>query len=87
MQGKVVDMEALMNRNELTIAVGNAKLNARGDQLGPGGKILKKREEVVAPYYENNPKAVPKRTAETPLAPPNVNDTPEQTAVRTKGTK
>ena len=57
MQGKIIDMDKLMQRNELTPAVGNAKMNARGDKLGPGGKIIKTREEVVAEYYENNPKA------------------------------
>jgi hypothetical protein len=31
------------------------KVNARGDQLGRGGKIVKKREEIVAEYYEDNP--------------------------------
>jgi len=40
MQGKEVDMFKLIARNELTPAVGNAKVNARGDKLGPGGKII-----------------------------------------------
>jgi hypothetical protein len=39
-------------------AVGNAKMNARGDELGPGGKIVKKREETINAYYENNPNAI-----------------------------
>jgi len=47
MQGKEVDMHKLIMQNELTVAVGNAKVNARGDELGPGGKIIKKREEVL----------------------------------------
>lgn len=47
MQGKEVDMHKLMMQNELTPAVGNAKVNARGDELGPGGKIIRKREEVL----------------------------------------
>lgn len=47
MQGKEVDMNKLVNQNEMTVAVGNVKVNARGDQLGPGGKIIKKYEEVV----------------------------------------
>ena len=59
MQGKQVDMERLMSQNELMPAVGNVRVNARGDELGPGGKIIKKREEVVAEYYESNPKAMP----------------------------
>ena len=54
MQGKAIDMDLLRQRNELTPAVGNAKVNARGDELGPGGKIIKKREEVLRDYYEDN---------------------------------
>lgn len=63
MQGREVDMDKLMRQNELMPAVGNARVNARGDELGPGGKIVKKREEVLAEYYENNPKAVPEVVA------------------------
>lgn len=70
MKGKPVDIEALRSRNELSIAVGNVNVNARGDELGPGGKIAKKREEVVAPYYENNPNAIPKNVEIATLTPP-----------------
>lgn len=56
MQGKQIDMEKLMRQNELMPAIGNINVNARGDELGPGGKIIRKREDVVAEYYENNPK-------------------------------
>lgn len=58
MQGREVDMDKLMTQNELMPAVGNVRVNARGDELGPGGRIIKKREDIVAEYYENNPKAV-----------------------------
>jgi len=51
MQGKTIDMDLLRQRNELTPAVGNARVNARGDQLGPGGKIVKKREDLLKDYY------------------------------------
>ena len=54
MQGKAIDMDLLRQRNELTPAVGNVRVNARGDELGPGGKIIKKREEVLGQYYKNN---------------------------------
>ena len=47
MQGKEVDMGKLVMQNEMTMAVGNVKVNARGDELGPGGKIIRKREEIV----------------------------------------
>lgn len=52
MRGKLVDMDLLRKRNELTPAVGNAKVNARGDELGPGGQIIKKREDIVAEHYK-----------------------------------
>jgi hypothetical protein len=58
MQGKVVDIELLSQKNELTPAIGNIRVNARGDELGPGGKIVRKREEIMAEYYEHNPNAV-----------------------------
>jgi len=52
MRGKAVDMDLLMKKNELTPAVGNAKVNARGDRLGPGGQIVKKREDLIKEYYD-----------------------------------
>ena len=62
MQGKTVDMDMLRKRNEMTPAVGNAKVNARGDELGPGGQIVRKKEDVVKEYYENS-KGVPEESA------------------------
>tara|TARA_B110000211_G_scaffold174895_1_gene197638 strand:- start:68 stop:289 length:222 start_codon:yes stop_codon:yes gene_type:complete len=58
MRGKEVDMEKLNLRNEEVPAVGNAKVNARGDELGPGGAIVRTREEVLADYYKQNPRAI-----------------------------
>jgi hypothetical protein len=53
MNGKEVDMNKLININELTPAVGNMRVNARGDELGPGGQIIRKREEIIAAVPEN----------------------------------
>ena len=64
MQGKQVDMDLLRKKNELTPAVGNARVNARGDQLGPGGKIIKNRDEVIRDYYEEHPQAAPDEVAQ-----------------------
>lgn len=61
MQGKEIDMDALAAKNETMPAVGNARMNARGDELGPGGIIVKTREASVAEYYEDNPNAAPKQ--------------------------
>lgn len=69
MQGKQIDMDLLRKRNELTPAVGNAKVNARGDELGPGGKIIRKREDIVQEYYKNSKPVVQERvTSPQPVA-------------------
>jgi len=47
-RGIPVDMDRIRLANEQTIAVGNMKVNARGDQLGPGGKIVKTRQQIMA---------------------------------------
>ena len=79
MQGKQVDMDLLRKKNELTPAVGNARVNARGDELGPGGKIIKKREEVVKEYYNTRPV---EQEPERPLQ----DSTPAPVAEETKST-
>jgi len=59
MQGKEIDLEKLRKKNELTLAVGNVRVNARGDELGPGGRIVKKREDSVKEYYTDHSDSVP----------------------------
>jgi hypothetical protein len=81
MQGKVVDMEKLMRQNELMPAIGNMNVNARGDELGPGGKIIRRREDIVADYYEDNPNAKHMDVA------PVVEDAPVPAPVVTKSNK
>ena len=75
MQGRTIDMDKLRSQNELTPAVGNMKVNARGDEIGPGGKILRTREQIMSKYYENNPNATP--DADTPTT----QTQPKQTTV------
>jgi hypothetical protein len=65
MQGKQIDMDLLRKKNELTPAVGNARVNARGDELGPGGKIIRKKEDVIKDYYNTKSRPV---VEETPVA-------------------
>lgn len=60
MRGVQVDMSYYIARNEGAIAVGNGNMNARGDQIGAGGQIVRKREEIAAEYHRSNPKAVQK---------------------------
>ena len=47
-RGTAIDMDRLRLANETTIAVGNMKVNARGDQLGAGGKVIKTRQQIMA---------------------------------------
>lgn len=46
MRGDPIDMHALMSRHATTTAIGNARMNARGDILGQGGLVLKTQEQV-----------------------------------------
>ena len=52
MQGRVVDLDALAAKNETMPAVGNVRMNARGDELGPGGVIVRKREDIMNDHYQ-----------------------------------
>ena len=49
--GKTIDIDNLRLQNEKTIAVGNMKVNARGDQLGRGGEIITPRCQVMSQQY------------------------------------
>lgn len=50
-KGHELDMNLLIAKNENVLAVGNARLNARGDVVGLRGEILKSREDVAAEYH------------------------------------
>ena len=52
MQGRMVDIEKLRASNESVRAIGNMNVNARGDVLGPGGRIVKAKEQIMREYYE-----------------------------------
>jgi len=49
--GRVVDMDLLRQKNELTPAVGNVRVNARGDELGAGRQIVRSREDILKDFY------------------------------------
>lgn len=53
-KGVSIDMDQLRLANEKTIAIGNAKTNARGDLLGQGGKVIKSRAEIMKEYHRMN---------------------------------
>ena len=50
-RGKAVDMDKVRLANEQTIAIGNMKVNARGDKLGAGGQVVAGRNQVMDQAY------------------------------------
>ena len=52
MQGRMIDIEKLRAANESIPAVGNMKVNAKGDQLGAGGQVVTPKETIMRKYYE-----------------------------------
>lgn len=64
-QGKQIDIESLRVANEETIAVGNMKVNARGDKLGAGGRIKETRNQTQDSYNKlSTPVPIEINTAE-----------------------
>lgn len=53
-QGKNLNMEKLRLLNELTPAIGNMNVNARGDLISTNGKIIKTRNEVMKEKRSRN---------------------------------
>jgi hypothetical protein len=54
--GKQVDMGALRLKNEKTRAVGNMKVNARGDEINERGQVIRKKTEQVSNQYQRQTK-------------------------------
>ena len=51
-RGKEIDMEKLSLRNEKTPAVGNMKVNARGDEVNDYNEVIRTRNEQVHQQYQ-----------------------------------
>jgi glycine cleavage system H lipoate-binding protein len=49
--GKPVDMGALRLQNEKVRAVGNMKVNARGDEINDRNQVIRKKPEQVNSQY------------------------------------
>jgi len=50
--GKTVDMGALRLQNEKVRAVGNMRVNARGDEIDDNNNIIRKKSEQVKGQYQ-----------------------------------
>ena len=60
-QGKMVDMAAIILKNEKVRAVGNMNVNARGDQIDSEGNIIMTRDELMKKHYKVTEKEVPQK--------------------------
>ena len=64
-RGEQIDFDLLQSSNKETVALGNASMNANGDTIGPGGKVIRSVEDVPAAimadpsaaYNQANPKS------------------------------
>lgn len=52
--GKSIDIDALKTAQEENIAVGNMKVNGRGDKLSAGGKVHETRNQIQDNYHKLN---------------------------------
>jgi hypothetical protein len=71
-QGKMVDLGALQLRNENVRAVGNMKVNARGDLIDSGNRAIDTRNRQVARQYSRqstNVTDTPVRTSQASVPP------------------
>ena len=64
-RGKPINFDELQHQNKEVVAVGNANMNANGDILGRGGKVVRKVSDIPVnqlanpgtAYNQNNPKS------------------------------
>lgn len=70
-QGKMIDMQALISKNEKVRAVGiNQRVNARGDTIDDTGRIIVPVTEKVGKKYQasvSNRSAIPKKSVSEKL--------------------
>jgi len=68
--GSAIDMEAIRLKNEQTVAVGNMRVNARGDELSPTtGQVTRSRNDRMTDYYRLQG-TVPTKRARNTVAEP-----------------
>ena len=76
--GKSVDMAALTAKNEKTRAVGNMKVNARGDTIDAQGRVIKSATTKVNDSYN---KTVGNRSAQPVRNKPKLNTEPPKPTI------
>ena len=80
--GLTLNIDTLILSNEETISVGNMNINARGDELGPGGIVVNNRNASMDAYYKLNTE-MPTDSAESNA----IHNQKQNTAMRTSDFK
>jgi len=83
-RGQQLDIDSLVLANETTVAVGNMRVNARGDQLDSKGNIVKTKTQQAQAYYQSNPKAAVKTVSIKDAVDVSATTEMEQTPVQEK---
>jgi len=56
-KGRIINIDDVIAASPHSTAVGNMRVNAQGDELGPGGEITKTREQRTRAYYKDHPQS------------------------------
>ena len=68
--GKRINIDAIIAQNEETIAVGNMKVNARGDVLDGTNRIIDRKTQQAQRQYKRQAVATPQPTKPAPVPAP-----------------
>jgi DNA replication protein DnaD len=58
MQGKTLDFDSIRLNNELVPAIGNMKVNARGDEIDTKGNIVRTKDQIVQEIVKKEEKTL-----------------------------
>jgi hypothetical protein len=78
--GKTIDMGSMVLANENVRAIGNQKVNAKGDIIDSNNNVVKSRQQQLAEQYgtqakkPNRPSNTQKPRAEKPVVAPKVKE-------------
>lgn len=56
-KGRIINIDDVIAAAPHATAVGNMKINAQGDKLGPGGEVVQTREKRTRAYYKDHPQS------------------------------
>ena len=56
-KGRIINIDDVIAASPHSTAVGNMSVNAQGDELGPGGEVIKTREQRTRAYYKDHPQS------------------------------